>query len=121
MLSFHLNESIDVSSRTGEFINRSVEWITKVNQLNGFWSSNKYYGFFNTFKYNEDKVVLDKYTIIEFDRTRTIYNWLQYFSPEKLEREFMEASFFVKELYSDVAGTPYNATWNEFAVIAERL
>ena len=28
MLSFHLNEAIDVSSRNAEFINRSVEWIT---------------------------------------------------------------------------------------------
>jgi SAM-dependent methyltransferase len=27
MLSFHLNEAIDVSSRNAEFINRSVEWI----------------------------------------------------------------------------------------------
>ena len=27
MLSFHLNEGIDVSSRNAEFINRSVEWI----------------------------------------------------------------------------------------------
>lgn len=27
MLSYHLNEAIDVSSRNAEFINRSVEWI----------------------------------------------------------------------------------------------
>jgi len=26
MLSFHLNEAIDVSSRNAEFINRSAEW-----------------------------------------------------------------------------------------------
>lgn len=93
----------------------------EVNQLNGFWSPNKYYGFLNTFKYNEKKVVLDKYTIIESGRTRTIYNWLQYFAPEKLEREFMETGFFIEELYSDVAGTPYNGTSNEFAVIAKKL
>jgi hypothetical protein len=27
MLSFHLNEAIDISSRNAEFINRSVDWI----------------------------------------------------------------------------------------------
>ena len=27
MLSYHLNEAIDVSSRNAEFIHRSVEWI----------------------------------------------------------------------------------------------
>jgi 2-polyprenyl-3-methyl-5-hydroxy-6-metoxy-1,4-benzoquinol methylase len=93
----------------------------QVNQLNGFWSPNKYYGFLNTFKYNEEKVVLDKYTIIEFDRTRQVYNWLQYFAPEDLEREFIEAGFSVKRLYSDVAGTPYNRKSSEFAAIANRV
>ncbi|MEJ2656723.1 MAG: class I SAM-dependent methyltransferase [Desulfobacterales bacterium] len=95
--------------------------IYELNQLNGFWSPNKYYGFLNTFKYGEKKVALDKYTIIEADRTRTVYNWLQYFAPEDLEREFMEAGFSVKGLYSDVAGTPYDRKSSEFAVIANRV
>jgi len=93
----------------------------EVNQLNGFWSPNKYYGFQNTFKYYEDKVVLDKYTIIEFEHTRQVYNWLQYFAPEDLEREFKEASFSVKEFYSDVAGSPYDLKSSEFAVIANKV
>ena len=92
----------------------------EVNQLNGFWSPNKYYGFLNTFKYDKEKVALDKYTIIELDRTRTVYNWLQYFTPEDLEREFTEAGFSVEEFYSDVAGTPYDRKSSEFAVIANR-
>ena len=92
----------------------------EVNQLNGFWSPNKYYGFLNTFKYNEEKVSLDKYTIIEFEHTRHVYNWLQYFAAEDLEREFKEAGFFVKGFYSDVAGNPYNQKSNEFAIIANK-
>jgi SAM-dependent methyltransferase len=92
----------------------------EVNQLNGFWSTNKYYGFLNTFKYNEEKVVLDKYTIVESDRTRQVYNWLQHFAPEDLEKEFVDAGFLIKELHSDVAGTPYDRESNEFAVIAEK-
>jgi len=92
----------------------------EVNQLNGFWSPNKYYGFLTTFKYDEEKVILDKYTIIESERTRQVYNWLQYFAPNDLEREFVEAGFFVKGIYSDVAGNPYNRKSNEFAVIANK-
>jgi len=92
----------------------------EVNQLNGFWSPNKYYGFLNIFKYDEEKVVLDKYTIIEPECTRQVYNWLQYFAPEDLEREFEEASFSVKGFYSDVAGTPYDRKSSEFAVIANK-
>jgi SAM-dependent methyltransferase len=93
----------------------------EVNQLNGFWSPNKYYGFINTFKYHEEKVVLDKYTIIESDRTRQVYNWLQHFTPQDLEREFLAAGFSIKGLYSDVAGTPYDRKSGEFAVIARRV
>lgn len=92
----------------------------EVNQLNGFWSPNKYYGFLNTFKYDEEKVTLDKYTIIELDRTKTVYNWLQYFSPEAIEREFVEVGFSVMGLYSDVAGTPYDRKSNGFAVVARK-
>ncbi|MHC5000492.1 MAG: hypothetical protein ACYTE1_06710, partial [Planctomycetota bacterium] len=46
----------------------------ELNQLNGFWSPNTYYGFVNSFKYDKEKVSLDKYTIIEKNRTRTVYN-----------------------------------------------
>ena len=93
----------------------------EANLLNGFWSSNKYYGFLNIFKYDEEKLTLDKYTIIELDRTREVYNWLQYFAPEDLEREFIEAGFSLKGLFSDVAGNPYDRKSNEFAVIANKI
>ncbi len=90
------------------------------NQLNGFWSPNKYYGFLNTFKYGKEKVSLDKYTIIELDRTRKVYNWLQYFATEDLEREFIDSGFSVKGFYSDVAGTPYDRKASEFAIVANK-
>lgn len=93
----------------------------EVNLLNGFWSPNKYYGFLNTFKYEEEKVVLDKYTIIEATHARTVYNWFQYFSPKSLEREFAACGFTIDALYSDVAGKPFDSTSNEFAVVAKKM
>ncbi|MCK9231487.1 MAG: hypothetical protein M0P04_01690 [Syntrophales bacterium] len=92
----------------------------EVNLLNGFWSPNKYHGFLNTFKYYKEKVALDKYTIVEAQRTRTVYNWLQYFALEDLDRELVEAGFSIEGVYSDVAGTPYDRNSNEFAVIAKK-
>jgi len=92
----------------------------ELNQLNGFWSPNKYYGFLNTFKYEKEKVILDKYTIIEPERIRQVYNWFQYFTPEDLEKEFIKAGLSIKALYSDVAGTPYDRKSSEFAVIANK-
>jgi hypothetical protein len=102
------------------FEQRKEAALYEVNLLNGFWSPNKYYGFLNTFKYDREKLVLDKYTIIEPERIRQVYNWLQHFAPEDLEKEFVEAGFYVKSLYSDVAGTPFDRKSSEFAVIANR-
>jgi 2-polyprenyl-3-methyl-5-hydroxy-6-metoxy-1,4-benzoquinol methylase len=86
--------------------------------LNGFWSPEPYYGFLNTFKYEKEKVVLDKYSIIEANRTRTVYNWLQYFSREILEREFASCGFAIETLFSDVAGSAFNSKGPGIAVVA---
>lgn len=88
------------------------------DQMDGFWSAEDYYGFLNTFKYEREKVVLDKYTIVEAARTRTIYNWLQYYSLETLRREFAQSGFAIGEVYGDAAGAPYGEGAPEIAVVA---
>jgi len=93
----------------------------EANLLNGFWSPDDYYGFLNTFKYDREKVVLDKYTIIEANRTRTIYNWFQYFSHNALKEEFEDCGFAVRKLYSDVAGSAFNSKSKDFAIVAKKL
>ena len=110
---------LDVYSLTA-FQQREETAMYEADLLNGFWSPDRCYGFLNTFKYETEKVTLDKYTIIEAGRTRTIYNWLQHFSPESLEKEFSECGFAVEELCSDVAGTPFDPETGEFAVIARK-
>jgi SAM-dependent methyltransferase len=89
-------------------------------QLDGFWSKEDYYGFLNTFKYEEEKVIVDKYTIIEKARTWTVYNWLQYFSPDALRKEFEVNGFKIEEFYSDVAGKPFSSKSTEFAIVARK-
>jgi SAM-dependent methyltransferase len=90
------------------------------NQLGGFWSPEKYYGFVNTFKYEREKVVLNKHTIVETNRTRTVYNWLQYFSPEAVQKEFEEAGLTLESSYTDVTGTPFDDSASEFAVVGRK-
>jgi SAM-dependent methyltransferase len=90
------------------------------NQLDGFWSADDYFGFLNIFKYEEEKITLDKYTIIEATRTRVVYNWLQYFSQETLGKEFESAGFSVAAFYSDVAGAPFSETSPDMAIVAKK-
>jgi SAM-dependent methyltransferase len=90
------------------------------NQLDNFWSPENYYGFLNVFKYDKEKVTLDKYTIIEEARTRIIYNWLQYFSQDSLREEFEENGFEAEEFYSDVAGSSFSPESPDIAIIARK-
>ena len=111
---------LDVYS-LNSFNQKEESAIYERNQLNGFWSPEDYYGFVNTFKYEKEKVTLDKYTIIEESQMRVVYNWLQHFSTESVTKEFEENGFKVEELYSDVAGTPYNLESTEIAIVAKKI
>jgi cyclopropane fatty-acyl-phospholipid synthase-like methyltransferase len=109
---------LDVYSTTA-FDRREQTATYEVNLMDGFWSPDKYYGFLNTFKYEEEHVVLDKYTLVERSGTRTVYNWFQYFSPDGLERELVDAGLAIEALYGDVAGSPFDADGPAFAVVAK--
>ena len=99
---------------------RQEKTVYERNLLDGFWSPNAYYGFLNTLKYEAEKVVLDKYTIVEAERTRTVYNWLQYFSVDALEREVRESGLEVEDVFADVAGATFNPERSEFAAVARK-
>jgi SAM-dependent methyltransferase len=68
----------------------------------------------------DSMVALEKFAIVEADRTRTIYNWVQHFSPESLAAELDHAGLEVETVLGDVAGRPYDPRSSEFAVIARR-
>jgi len=102
------------------FDQRKEQSSYEINLLDGFWSSEKYHGFLNTLKYDAAKVVLDKFTIIEKNRSRVVYNWLQYFSRESLISEFERNNFLIEKIYSDVAGSEFDSDSGEMAVIAKK-
>jgi len=93
----------------------------ELNQLNSFWSPEDYYCFVNTFKYEKEKVTLDKYTIIEESRKRVVYNWLQHFSNESLQDEIEENGFKIEDFYSDVSGKTFAFESTEIAIVAKKL
>ena len=84
----------------------------------GFWSAGAHVAIRSSFVYPAETAALDKHTILERDRTRVIYNWVQFFSPELLAGELGSAGLRVDELLGDVTGTPYDPTSAEFAVVA---
>ena len=83
LLTPEVSVLLDVYS-LNDFNGKEESVTYELNQLNGFWSPEDYYCFVNTFKYGNEKVILDKYTIIEASRKRMVYNWLQYYSKDSL-------------------------------------
>ncbi len=83
----------------------------------GFWSAQRHYVFKSTFKYDINRVSLEKYTIFENDRNIEILNWLKYFTINELSNEFEENGMEILEVYSDVRGTPYDITSDIIAVV----
>ena len=91
------------------------------NMLNGFWSNEDYYGFLNSFKYKDEKLLLDKYTIFEENGSiQEIYNWLQCFSIKSISGELAASDLRVIEYYSDVSGTPYQDDSLNIAVVIQK-
>ena len=74
-----------------------------------------------TLKYEEEKAILDKYTIIEESRSKVVYNWLQCYSETSLRAEFEDNGFRVHEQYSDVAGGTFTPVSPEIAIVAKKV
>lgn len=90
------------------------------NFMGGFWSPSDYMGFMRTFVYGQERVVLDKYTIVEPDRTRAIYNWLQYFTLEDICGELEASGFAVEAHYANVCGDVFTEESTEIALVGRK-
>jgi SAM-dependent methyltransferase len=88
--------------------------------MDGFWSPRPYYGFLGTFRYEAEKVVLEKYTIVEETAVREYLNWFQHFDVASLTAEVEVAGLRVAAVHGDVAGGTYEESAPEFAVEVRR-
>jgi SAM-dependent methyltransferase len=88
--------------------------------MDGFWSASPYYGFLNTLKYDAEKVVLEKYTIVEEAGVTEYLNWFQHYDVAALTAEIEAAGLVVDDFVGDVAGEAFDESAPEFAVIARK-
>lgn len=86
--------------------------------MEGFWAPGEYVGVHQTLLYPEDRVALDRYLIVEPDRTRVVHNWLAHLTVDEARAEFAAAGFAVVEVLGDVAGAPFDPAAPEYALLA---
>jgi 2-polyprenyl-3-methyl-5-hydroxy-6-metoxy-1,4-benzoquinol methylase len=145
MLRYHLDGSVALSSGTTEFIEASVAWMRKEFHLSGqsrvldlgcgpglYSNSLARAGIDVTgvdfssrsIAYARETAAREglsaTYEIVEVDRTRTIYNWLAHFDPDRLAAELAAAGLAASSVLGDVTGRPFDPASAQFAVIALR-
>ena len=89
------------------------------NYMDRFWSADDYYCFHSTFKYDEEKLILDAYSIYTDKSRRRIYNWAQCYDKKTLRDEFHASGLRIIDYYSDVSGNAYTDDSDVFAIVAE--
>lgn len=87
--------------------------------MDGFWSAEPYHGFLHTFLYDRERVILDKYEIVDANRSRTIYNWLQCFDLDSIEQELDRGGLEISAFFGDLTGANLEADPFEFCVVAK--
>ncbi len=86
------------------------------NFMDGFWSADAYFAFKHTHRYDDDAVSLDRYTIVEEDRTWEVFNWLQYYSRDTITHLLKQAGFAGVEFTDGFGSDPSDAS--AFGVVA---
>lgn len=104
----------------GSFAAKREGTIVESNLMAGFWAEGDYIGMQRTILYPDEAVSLDRVLIIEPAEHWEIFNWFQYYTPERLSEELSEAGFKIDTLAGSLAGDPLSDDSAFLGVIANR-
>jgi len=85
----------------------------------GFWAESPYLGLKKSFSYPDRRVTLERYLILKPPRSAQVFNWLQYFSPDEIDKELSAAGFNGLRRYGGFDGSRCEARPPYFVVIAD--
>lgn len=87
----------------------------------GFWRSDPHLVLEQRFDYPKEAVHLDQFIVIELDGMLTVYrNWLQDFTQETISSELRNSRFLIRNLWSDLIGTPFDESSEWKSVAAQK-
>lgn len=110
---------LDVSSLVG--FDQFEEGVRYGRRQSGdFWTDEDYFDFINQFKYEAERITLDKYTIFTPQREFEIYNWLQHYDQQSLAAEFTANDLTITNWHANVAGDPLDPQSPTIAIVAQK-
>jgi len=86
--------------------------------MHGFWAEGDYVGVQRSFIYRDECLSVDRYVIVEPTETWQVFNWFQYFTPDRLQKELSAAGFYVEHMSGGLKGEPLDANGDYIGVIA---
>ena len=86
--------------------------------MHGFWAEGDYVGVQRSFVYSDECLSVDRYVIVEPTETWQVFNWFQYFTPDRLQEELSAAGFSVEHMSGDLKGEPLKTNGDYIGVIA---
>ena len=104
----------------GSFGGKEELALLEKNLMGGFWAATDYVGIQRSFVYPNQRLSLDRYLIVEPEETWQIFNWFQYFTPESIEAELMDAGFEIDLMGGDLSGEPMKPDGEYIGIIASK-
>ena len=103
----------------GAYDRREEASAVERNLMGGFWSAGNYVGMQKTFKYDEYRLVLDRYAIVEPHSTWEIFNWFQHYSPKSISEELELHDFTVNQMTGGLTGEDLEDRSELIGIVAE--
>ena len=97
---------------------REETLVCERNLDQGFWAPFPYFGFKQTFLFPDEATGLDRYLIVEPERTRTVNTWLQGLTPDQLSAELSEAGLTAEPPRDVTTGAAWDERSPMFALVA---
>jgi SAM-dependent methyltransferase len=111
-----LNKFADKIEKQASFASSSFP-----GDMPNFWAPGYHYLFTHCFKYDDEHITLDKYTVVDEQQIREEFIWIKYYDPQSLTAEFEASGFKIIEHYADFSGAEYQPDSKGIAIIAKKI
>jgi SAM-dependent methyltransferase len=111
--------AFDVQAAAG-YGDQVEETVVEDDLFDGMFSAEPYVGALERFRYDDEKLILERLTITDGAGTRVFYNWNHFLEPNAVRAELESAGLALDNLLGSFEGDPFDPAHWEYVVVARR-